>query len=165
MNTDLSGKVAIVTGGSKGIGLAVAEKMLEKGMKVIITGRSETSLMLAAESLNSSNLVTVVSDSGNFESNELVVKTAVKKFGKVDVIIANAGVGHFRDADKLSLEEWHETINTNLNGAFYILKAGVDALKDSKGYYLEPANPDFKIIRPKEDLKISAIVKAVVRKY
>jgi NADP-dependent 3-hydroxy acid dehydrogenase YdfG len=140
MNTDLSGKVAIVTGGSKGIGLAITEKMLEKGMKVIITGRSETSLMLAAKSLKSSNLVTVVSDCGNFESNELVVKTAVQKFGKVDVIIANAGVGYFRDTDKLSLEEWHETMNTNLNGAFYILKAGVEALKDSKGYYISIAS-------------------------
>lgn len=140
MNIELSGKVAIVTGGSKGIGLAIAEKMLQKGMKVVITGRNSDSLNNAVHLLNSPDLITVVSDAGNFESNQYAVSIALEKFGKVDVIIANAGVGHFREIDQLSLEEWEETIQTNLSGAFYILKAGVEALKSSKGYYISIAS-------------------------
>jgi NADP-dependent 3-hydroxy acid dehydrogenase YdfG len=62
------------------------------------------------------------------------------KWGKLDVVLANAGVGHFAPVDQISDTLWHEMINTNLNGVFHLLKASVEALKDSKGYYITVAS-------------------------
>lgn len=58
------------------------------------------------------------------------------KLGQLDIVIANAGLGHFAPIEDLTVEQWHETIDTNLTGAFYSIKASVEALKKSKGYYI-----------------------------
>jgi NADP-dependent 3-hydroxy acid dehydrogenase YdfG len=138
---DLTGKVAYITGGTKGIGLGVAKKLLDSGIKVAISGRSKSSLDAAVQQLGSgSNVLALVSDVTKLDNEHKAVAQIIRKWGKLDVVLANAGVGHFAPVDELSEKDWHQMIDTNLNGVFHTLKASVDALKDSKGYYITLAS-------------------------
>ena len=138
---DLTGKVAYITGGSKGIGLGVAKKLLDAGTKVAISGRSKSSLDAAVELLGSGpNVLALVSDVTKLENEHSAVAQIIQKWGKLDVVLANAGVGHFAPVDELSENDWHQMIDTNLTGVFHTLKASVDALKNSKGYYITLAS-------------------------
>jgi NAD(P)-dependent dehydrogenase (short-subunit alcohol dehydrogenase family) len=137
--SQLSGKVALVTGGSKGIGLSIAEFMVNHGMNVVITARNESEVLEAARHLNArgpGRALGVRSDARSFEDQENAVSRAVSEFGKLDVLIANAGVGIFKPVQDLTLEDWHAVIDTNLTGVFYSLKAAVKALEASKGYVI-----------------------------
>ena len=138
---DLKNKVAYITGGSKGIGLGVAKCLLEEGMKVVISGRNEATLEDARKTLGMRDeLMTIVSDVTKLEDEEEVVKAITARWGQLDVVLANAGVGHFAPVDTMSPEQWHQMIDTNLTGAFYTLKATVDLLKRSNGYYMTLAS-------------------------
>ena len=138
---DLKNKVAYITGGSKGIGLGVAKCLLEEGMKVVISGRNEAALEDARKTLGMRDeLMTIVSDVTKLEDEEEVVKAITARWGQLDVVLANAGVGHFAPVDTMSPEQWHQMIDTNLTGAFHTLKATVDLLKRSNGYYMTLAS-------------------------
>ena len=138
---DLKNKVAYITGGSKGIGLGVAKCLLEEGMKVVISGRNEAALEDARKTLGMRDeLMSIVSDVTRLEDEEEVVKAITARWGQLDVVLANAGVGHFAPVDTMSPEQWHQMIDTNLTGAFYTLKATVDLLKRSNGYYMTLAS-------------------------
>ncbi|MET1258649.1 SDR family oxidoreductase [Flagellimonas sp. DF-77] len=136
----LEGKVAYITGGSKGIGLGIAQALLDIGMKVAISARSEHSLEAAAKLLGQERVLYLVADVSNFEQEEAAVSRILETWDALDVVIANAGVGHFAAVDELSLEAWDQMIATNLSGAFHTLKAAVPALKNSQGYYLSIAS-------------------------
>ncbi|MEP0133478.1 MAG: SDR family oxidoreductase [Eudoraea sp.] len=138
---DLTGKVAYITGGSKGIGLGVAKKLLDSGIKVAISGRNKSSLDAAEQQLGSGpDVLALVSDVTKLNDEHKAVAQIIQKWGKLDVVLANAGVGHFAPVDELSENDWHQMIDTNLNGVFHTLKASVEALKVSKGYYITLAS-------------------------
>ena len=137
----LKNNVALITGGTKGIGYGIALSLLQEGINVAITGRSLLSASEAASSLNNNpnakgKAIGIEADVRDFKSQENAVKEVLKQFGKIDVVIANAGLGHFANIENLTLEQWQETIDTNLTGAFYTIKASLDALKKSQGYYI-----------------------------
>ncbi len=135
----LPGKVALVTGGSKGIGLSIAEFMVNHGMNVVVTSRHESEVLEAARKLNArgpGRALGVRSDARSFEDQENAVSRAISEFGKLDVLIANAGVGIFKPVQDLTLEDWHAVMDTNLTGVFYSVKAAVKALEQSKGYVI-----------------------------
>ncbi len=137
----LKNKVALITGGTKGIGYGIAQSLLQEGVNVAVTGRNLTSAKEAADSLNNNpnakgKAIGLEADVRNFESQQSAVKDVLKHFGHLDVVIANAGLGHFASVENLTLEQWQEVIDTNLTGAFYTIKASVEALKKSKGYYI-----------------------------
>ncbi|MFV8225881.1 SDR family oxidoreductase [Christiangramia aquimixticola] len=133
----LENKTALITGGSKGIGYGVAETLLKMGYKVAITSRSLESAKKAAESLSAhGETLGLEADVRSFESQEKAVKQLMDKWGQLDVLVANAGVGNFGSIEDLSIEDWQETIDTNLTGVFYSLKASVDALKKTEGYII-----------------------------
>lgn len=137
----LKGKVAYITGGSKGIGYAVAEKLIAAGMKVAISGRTLRSVETAAQYLGNSDVVLALeSDVTKLGDEKEAIQTILDTWGNLDVVLANAGVGHFAPIDEMSDEQWHQMINTNLNGVFHTLKASVEALKKSKGYYITLAS-------------------------
>ena len=134
-------KVALVTGGTKGIGYAVAQSLLKQGVYVAVTGRTEQRAKDAAIKLNGegndlAHAIGLASDVRSFESQQQVVNEVIKEFGKLDVVIANAGIGHFASIEDMTIEQWQETIDTNLTGAFFSLKASVAELIKSKGYYI-----------------------------
>lgn len=133
----LVGKVAYITGGTKGIGYGTAKVLLEAGMRVAISGRNLEDAQKAAASLGeTSKVIGVQSNVGNFEDEVNAVNEIVKHFGQIDAVLANAGVGNFAPIDQMSLEEWNQMIDTNLTGSFHTLKATVEEMKKSKGYYI-----------------------------
>lgn len=137
----LSSKVALITGGTKGIGFGIAQSLLEEGINVAITGRELATAQEAANNLNKSSnskakAIGLQADVRNFESQKKAVASTLAQFGQLDVVIANAGLGHFASIEDLTPTQWQETIDTNLTGAYYTIKASVDALKQSKGYYI-----------------------------
>ncbi|UCD60614.1 MAG: SDR family oxidoreductase [Flavobacteriaceae bacterium] len=139
--TDIKGRVAYITGGSKGIGLGVAKKLLDAGLKVAISGRNKTSLETATKQLDAgSNILALVSDVTKLEDERSAVAKIIQKWGQLDVVVANAGIGQFAPIDELSENNWHQMIDTNLTGVFHTLKASVEALKISKGYYITIAS-------------------------
>jgi NAD(P)-dependent dehydrogenase (short-subunit alcohol dehydrogenase family) len=142
MTNELKDKVAYITGGSRGIGYGIAKTLLDNGMRVAITSRTISTAKLAAESLSkdSSKVLALQSNVSSLASETKAVKAVIDHFGQLDVLIANAGVGHFAAIDNLSEEDWKETIDTNLTGVFNSVKASIDALKKSKGYIITIAS-------------------------
>ena len=138
---DLKGKVAYITGGSKGIGYAVAERLVAAGMKVAISGRTLKTVETAAQYLGDSEKVLALqSNVADIINENVAIEKIIAKWGQLDVVLANAGVGHFTPVDQMSHEQWQEMIATNLSGVFNTLKASVEALKKSKGYYITLAS-------------------------
>jgi len=142
MMNNLPDKVAYITGGSKGIGYGIAKTLLDAGMKVAITSRKSNAAKEAAESLSkdSTKVLALESDVSSFISEAESVKTVVDHFGQLDVVVANAGVGHLLPIDQLTEKLWRETIDTNLTGVFNTVKASIDALKKTKGYIITIAS-------------------------
>ena len=138
----LANKVAYITGGSHGIGYGIAKTLLDNGIKVAITSRTLNAAKKAAESLSkdASKILPIESNVTSLVSETKAVKAVIDHFGQLDVVIANAGVGHLVPIDKLTEEEWKETIDTNLTGVFNSIKASIDALKKSKGYIITIAS-------------------------
>tara|TARA_R110000782_G_scaffold228539_2_gene315039 strand:- start:630 stop:1340 length:711 start_codon:yes stop_codon:yes gene_type:complete len=137
---DLKNKVAYITGGTKGIGFAVAQTLLNQGMRVAISGRSQKSVDQALKDFNNDAVLGIVSDVAKMADEKNAISKIMDKWGQVDVVLANAGVGNFAPIDQMTDDEWHQMIDTNLNGVFHSLKASVEQLKKSKGYYITLAS-------------------------
>jgi 3-oxoacyl-[acyl-carrier protein] reductase len=136
---NIKDKTALITGGSKGIGYGIAAALVAQGMNVAITSRSQKSADEAADHLNKiggGEAIGIEADVRDFDSQTKAVKKVMDKWGQLDLLVANAGIGHFAPVQDLTLEQWHETIDTNLTGVFYSLKAGVEALKATKGFFI-----------------------------
>jgi 3-oxoacyl-[acyl-carrier protein] reductase len=138
MSNNLTNKVAYITGGSKGIGFGIAKALLALGMKVAITSRTMSAAKLAAESLSkdSSQVLALESNVSSLASETKAIQATIDHFGQLDVLIANAGVGHFASIESLTEQDWKDTIDTNLTGVFNSVKASLEALKQSKGYII-----------------------------
>ncbi len=142
MSNALTNKVAYITGGSKGIGYGIAEKLIAHGMKVAITSRSLDAAKEAAATLGAdkSKILALESNVGSLESETKAVQAVIDHFGQLDVLVANAGIGHYGPIDELTPEAWNETIQTNLTGVFNSVKASIGALKKPKGYIITIAS-------------------------
>lgn len=135
----LENKTAFITGGTKGIGYGIAAALMQEGMKVAITGRTQEAADSAATELNKlgkGEAIGIAADVRNYESQEKAVALMMEKWGRLDLLVANAGLGHFASIQDMTLEQWHETIDTNLTGVFYSLKASLEGLKASEGYFI-----------------------------
>ena len=140
---NLHGKAALITGGSKGIGYGIAESLLKEGMNVAITSRHQDAADAAAKELSrtgTGKVIGIAADVRDFDSQKNSVNRTLEAFGQLDVLIANAGVGHFGPITSLTPEQWNETIDINLTGVFYSIKASLDALAASKGYIITIAS-------------------------
>jgi 3-oxoacyl-[acyl-carrier protein] reductase len=139
----IENKVALITGGSKGIGFGVAKSLLEQRVKVAITSRSQQAADEAAaklSALGAGDVIGIGSDVRDPASQEKAVERTIQKWGKLDVLVANAGIGYFGSIEELTVEQWQETIDTNLTGVFHSVKAAIPALKKSKGYIITMAS-------------------------
>ena len=142
MTNNLTNKVAYITGGSKGIGFGIAKTLLANGMKVAISSRTLQGAKQAADllSTDTSMVLAIESEVSSLNSEIKAVKAVIDHFGKLDVLVANAGVGHFAPIDSLTAEQWKETIDTNLTGVFNSVKASIDSLKQTEGYIITIAS-------------------------
>ncbi|MEQ8926619.1 MAG: SDR family oxidoreductase [Fulvivirga sp.] len=133
-------KIAYITGGSKGIGFGIAEAILKEGGKVAITSRSLTSSEKAAKELKERTgneaVLPIEADVRILESQNAAVNRVLSTWGRIDVVVANAGLGHFGSIEELSLDQWNETIDTNLTGVFNTIKSSLVSLKESKGFFI-----------------------------
>ena len=131
-------KVALITGGSKGIGYGIAQSLLNQGLKVAITGRNEHTLQEAIAKLraNDRTVLGITADVRKLDDMQAVVAQIEEAFGQLDVIVANAGIGHFGAIDQLTAQQWQDTIDINLTGVFNTVKAGLVAIKKTKGYII-----------------------------
>ncbi len=144
MKDQLIGKTAYVTGGSKGIGYAVAEKLLAAGVNVLLTSRREEAASQAAKELNAKGYagqaMGLAADVRDAAAQRSAVEKAVALFGPIDIAIANAGIGHFADIRSMTAEQWEETIDVNLHGVFYTVKACLEDLIKTQGYLITIAS-------------------------
>ena len=117
---DLSGRVALVTGGSRGLGLQIAEALGEMGAKVAITARKSDELDHAVSRLSGQNITvqSFVNDIGKREAIAPLADAVLKKFGKVDILVNNAGATWGAPAEQHPLEAWDKLVNVNLSGAW-----------------------------------------------
>ena len=139
----LQGKTALITGGSKGIGRAVAESMLDAGMNVGITGRSMNSLNSVTDELKAkygNRIMSFAADVRDYSAQQNAVSQLIAEFGNLDILIANAGVGHFSPIDEMTHEQWNDIIDINLTGVFNSVKAAVEPIKKSEGYIITIAS-------------------------
>ncbi len=136
---------AIVTGGTKGIGYAVAAAILDTGGRVMITGRTEAGVAAAVDRLarqidrkagDSSRVAGRAVDVRDRAEVDAMVAAAVAEFGSVNTLINNAGVGVFADVEQTSDDDWARVIDTNLTGVFYCTRAAIPALRAAKGAWI-----------------------------
>ncbi len=121
----LEGKVAIVTGASSGIGLSIAEEFLAEGAKVIFSDINSLSKELPVE-----QAIFQHADVSKVEEVENLIKLALEKFGRLDVMVNNAGIGTMGGALDIDDNTWQRTIDINLTGTFYGLRAAAKAMKN-----------------------------------
>jgi 3-oxoacyl-[acyl-carrier protein] reductase len=135
-------RVALVTGGSKGIGRAIAAALLESGSHVLITGRGQDTLAAAADGLARHGQRTGVriewcaGDLRREDAARVMVETAVERFGGLDILVNNAAAGIIVETAAMTGEQWRETIETNLNGVFYCTRAAIPHLRARGGGWI-----------------------------
>jgi NAD(P)-dependent dehydrogenase (short-subunit alcohol dehydrogenase family) len=131
MRVDLSGRVAVVTGGSRGIGYAIAEVLAAAGAGVAIAARTEDAVEHAAAQLSRVLTVPVIGVACDVRSQaqcEALIRRVVAELGRIDVLVNNAGIGRFAPVAELAPDEWRAVIETNLNGVFYCTHAALPHL-------------------------------------
>jgi len=131
----LQNKVALITGGNSGIGLATAKVFLDEGAKVIITGRN-TETLAAAEKAFGSNVLALRLDVTDVAATERAFAEAAAKFGKFDVLFANAGIGGATPLGGTSLEQFNTIISTNLTSVFFTVQSALPHLNDGSSVIL-----------------------------
>ena len=139
MSSELKGRSALVTGSSKGIGYAIAEAMVDAGLNVVVSARNAQEVQQAASRLSERSggrAVGVVCDVRRPDEVQALVQRAVDEFGGLDVLVNNAGVGRFARIDEMSVEDWHQVLDTNLDGVFYCCHAAVPHLKNRGGGWI-----------------------------
>lgn len=135
-------QVVYVTGGSKGIGLGIAGYLLEKGYRVAVSARNLDALQKATVSFKAGEdrLLCLKSDVRKETDERQAVQAILDKWGRLDILVANAGVGIFAPISTMTTEQWNQTIDTNLTGVFHSVKASLDAVKQAKGYIITIAS-------------------------
>jgi NAD(P)-dependent dehydrogenase (short-subunit alcohol dehydrogenase family) len=137
-SSTLDGKAAVVTGGSRGIGFAIAGALAAAGASVAITGRSRSHLDEAAKRLavHGARIATTRADVRKAEDASRAIDEAAERFGGLDILVNNAGVGLFAKVSEMSPEDWREVIETNLSGVFYCCRAAIPRLRSRGGGWI-----------------------------
>jgi 3-oxoacyl-[acyl-carrier protein] reductase len=122
MRVELGGRTAVVTGSSKGIGFAIAEALARCNANVTVSARGQEGVDEAVRQLDGSGtgrVIGVAADVRRHDEVKRLIGRTAEEFGGIDILINNAGVGRFAPLGELSVDDWHQVIETNLNGVFY----------------------------------------------
>jgi NAD(P)-dependent dehydrogenase (short-subunit alcohol dehydrogenase family) len=136
MAFSLDGKTAVVTGGTRGIGLAIARALLDAGANVAICGRSQSGIARAVRELEGKGEARVsgfIADVRHREQVTAFIEHVSHEFGRLDILVNNAGVGIFRPVAELSFEDWHTVVDTNLSGVFYCCREALPLMMRGGG--------------------------------
>ncbi len=128
----LKKKVALITGGSRGIGKAIAELFMKEGVEVVITSKNQKKLQQTSKEIG--NPFFVAGDVRNENDVKNIIHKTIKKFGRIDILVNNAGVfPKMKPLDKITEKEWNEIIDVNLNGCFRFAKHVIPQMKKNGG--------------------------------
>ncbi len=136
---DIKGKVAIVTGGTKGIGRGIAEALVRQGANVCISARSRHEIddtIRDLRALNGGTSTGIVADVCNYSQVKPLFELAVGEFGGLDILVNNAGIGLFQTVEEMSPEDFRSVIETNLFGVFYCCREAIPVMKQRGGGYI-----------------------------
>lgn len=157
----LENKVAVITGGNSGIGLATAKAFIDAGAKVALFGRDAATLQRAAETL-SANAIAVQGDVTRRDDLERLYKTTTQRFGKVDVVFANAGVAEFVPLDQVDDAHYAKVMDINVKGVLLTVQAALPVLNDGASIILTTSGVN-KIGMPGSS--VYSATKAAVRSF
>jgi len=133
-------RVAVVTGGSRGIGLAIARTLLQRGARVAITATSDATLRAATDELEqvagSAAVLAIRADVRSYPDVEQAFAAVARWCGGIDVVVNNAGVGIFRSVADMTIEEWRQIMETNVSGVFHGCRAAVPHLRARGGGWI-----------------------------
>jgi len=142
MSNKLEGKVAVITGGSTGIGLATAQKFVAEGAYVFITGRRQAELD-EAKTLIGKNVTTVQGDVAKLEDLDKLYETVSREKGKIDIIVANAGIGRLVPTADATPEHFDSIFNINVRGVFFTVQKALKLLNDGATIVLVASNAQY----------------------
>ncbi len=131
--TNLKNKVAVITGGNSGIGYATAKNLSEDGVQVILTGRRKEAIEKAASELNVTGLI---ADQSNLQAIENLVAEVASRFGKIDILLINAGITKFATIELITENVFDEIMNVNFKGAYFTLSKFIPILNDNASVVL-----------------------------
>jgi NADP-dependent 3-hydroxy acid dehydrogenase YdfG len=129
-------RVLVITGASSGIGAATARAAAAEGLRLVLAARSKDKLDALVAELGEERATAVETDVTDWQDNERLIGAALDRFGRVDVVFANAGFGASRGWLKDSPEHWRDMVLTNVLGAAYTLRAAIPAVTETKGHLL-----------------------------
>ncbi|MGH7460169.1 MAG: SDR family oxidoreductase [Longimicrobiales bacterium] len=138
---DLRGKAAIVTGGTRGIGRAIAETLVAHGAQVAIAARNSADVERVARELSHSakqeaGALGVAADVGRYEDCRNLISRTVARFGRLDILVNNAGIGGLKPVTELTPDHWRAVIDTNLNSLFYCSHEAIPHLRSAGGGWI-----------------------------
>jgi NAD(P)-dependent dehydrogenase (short-subunit alcohol dehydrogenase family) len=142
MSGKLDGKIAVVTGGSTGIGLAIAKEFVAQGAYVFITGRRAAELDVAARDIGK-NVTAVQGDVAKLEDLDKLYDTVTKEKGRVDVLVANAGIGEMKPTAEATPEHFDKIFNVNVRGLFFTVQKAIKLLSDGATIVLVASNAQY----------------------
>ena len=161
MSKKLEGKVAVITGGSTGIGLATAKRFVEEGAYVFITGRRQAELDAAVKEIGK-NVTAVQGDVAKLGDLDRLYETVKQQKGQLDIIYANAGVGEFQSIDSVTEEHFDKTFNINVKGLVFTVQKGLPLLKSGGSILLTGSVASIKGL---ENFGVYNATKAAVRSF
>src|SRR5882757_1631890 len=161
MSKKLEGKIALVTGGSTGIGLATAKQFVAEGAYVFITGRRQPELDAAVKTIGS-NVTAIKADASNLADLDALYAQITKEKGRLDVVFANAGGGEFAPLGSITEEHFDKTFDTNVKGLLFTVQKALPLIPDGGSIIL---NASIVSIKGMEAFSVYSATKAAVRSF
>lgn len=162
MSKKLEGKIAVITGGNSGMGLATAKRFLNEGAHVIITGRRQKELDEAVKELGSSQVIGVQGDVANMKDLDHLFSVVKSKHGHIDILFANAGLGHIAPIDQVSETSFDLQFNVNVKGLFFTVQKALPLMKEGGSIIL---NASIASSKGMQAMSVYSATKAAVRSF
>lgn len=161
MSKKLEGKVAVVTGGNSGIGLATAKRFAQEGAKVVVTGRRQPELDVAIQTIGH-GAIGVRGDVANLADLDRLYATVKEKYGRVDVLFANAGMAEFAPIDQVTEEHFDRQFNINVKGLLFTVQKALPLMPDGGAIVL---NASIVSVSGMPAFSVYSATKAAVRSF
>jgi NAD(P)-dependent dehydrogenase (short-subunit alcohol dehydrogenase family) len=159
----LEGKVAVITGGNSGIGFATAQRFVEEGAHVFITGRRQSELDAAVKQIGKDNVTGVQGDVSNLADLDRLYATVKQQKGRIDVLFANAGVGEFVPLGEITEDHFDKTFNINVKGLLFTVQKALPLFQDGGGSII--LNASIASSKGFEANSVYSATKAAVRSF